>query len=198
MRCPKTRTPERSAERHWAGCGNDDSRTIPQSSAPVNLEGVRAIRAAKAALPLSGREFDGAQFPAGNVATAIAFLRQCRKTKTARLSRYALKHAAERWGERNGLESYVSNGELIAAAVYLAIKIDWDYGPNAGIGVAVEDVQRLDSDCIWSLRYWERLHRERRKRRRGGRSAFERLRPPRPRRGRKAKALGCASSSTES
>lgn len=54
------------------------------------------------------------------VATAIAFLRRCTPTVRTKLSSYGLKHDAERWGATQpGLSPYVSNGALIAAAVYL-------------------------------------------------------------------------------
>jgi hypothetical protein len=53
------------------------------------------------------------------VATAIAYLRRCTATKKATLNSYWLKHRAEDWGKAQGFSSYVSNGALIAAAVYL-------------------------------------------------------------------------------
>lgn len=53
------------------------------------------------------------------VATAIAYLRLCTPTKQAKLKSYGLKHLAEAWGATQGLSPYVSNGALIAAAVYL-------------------------------------------------------------------------------
>jgi hypothetical protein len=105
----------------------------------------------------SGPEFEKerSQFLDANVATALAFLRQCRRIKTPNLSSYGLKHAAERWGRRNGMKPYITNGELIVAAIYLnfTIKPYPDGGPNVAIAVAVEDVQRLDPECIWSTKY---------------------------------------------
>src|SRR5262249_43487705 len=95
----------------------------------------------------SGPEFERArsQFSAARVATAIAFLRQCRPIKTPSLCSYGLKHAAESWGERNGLEGYVANGELIAAAVYLGLTLKpFEYDcPNVKIGISRKDVRRL-------------------------------------------------------
>jgi hypothetical protein len=75
-------------------------------------------------------------------------------TKTPKLSSYGLKHAAERWGECHGMEPYVSNGEFIVAAVYLGFKIKLYRGSlNVKVAVSVEDVQRLDPECIWSSKY---------------------------------------------
>jgi hypothetical protein len=73
----------------------------------------------------SGPEFDRARksFHPKNIATAVAFLRQCRKVKKFTYSSYHLKHQAERWGRYNGLEPYVANSELIVAAVYLGFPI---------------------------------------------------------------------------
>jgi hypothetical protein len=49
---------------------------------------------------------------------------------------YGLKHLAEDWGRAAGLEPYVANGELIAAALYLGFTVTLDPGtPNAFIGV---------------------------------------------------------------
>jgi hypothetical protein len=52
------------------------------------------------------------------------------------------KHEAERWGEVNGMQGYIANGELIVAAGYLGFAMKWDWrgddnnGPNVMIGVA--------------------------------------------------------------
>ena len=72
------------------------------------------------------------------VQTAIAFLSHLKPTKTARISSYSLKHAAENWGLRHGLRSYVSNGALLVGAVELGLAIK-PYGPdcpNCMVGVA--------------------------------------------------------------
>jgi hypothetical protein len=58
-----------------------------------------------------------------------------------------LKHEAERWGGRNRMCSYVSNGALIAAALFLGLAIDeygncWPTSPNAKIGVSKRDFSR--------------------------------------------------------
>jgi hypothetical protein len=85
---------------------------------------------------------------ADQVATAIAFLRQFRPTKTGRLNSYYLKHEAERWGGRNGMCYYVSNGALLMAALCLDLVIEeypncWPSSPNAKIGISKRDFKRL-------------------------------------------------------
>jgi hypothetical protein len=120
-------------------------------------EAIQAIEAAKAQVPeltshgkgvptdrTSGWVYEGAlfdkernSFSPRNVATAIAYLREyCRPARTRKggTSSYGLKHDAERWGQRNGLQPYVTNGELIVAAVYLGFKIETMRNcPNAWI-----------------------------------------------------------------
>ena len=80
----------------------------------TNDEAARAIEIAKAAMPelnASGvynatqraRLFSTVppgylEFSVDGVATAIAFLRQCGKTKRPRRGSYGLKHSAEEWG----------------------------------------------------------------------------------------------------
>jgi hypothetical protein len=125
--------------------------------------GDEAIETAKFKLPtLSPTGFSASRwlegcasesFSAANVETAIAFLEQCQPLKTPNLSSYALKHAAERWGRHHGMQAYVTNGELIAAAVYLDFKVKPSVIPNLLVAVSVKDVQRLDPTCIWS-RWW--------------------------------------------
>jgi hypothetical protein len=127
-------------------------------------EATRAIEAAKAAMPELttwgvGIKDDRREFSGPGVATAIAFLRQCTKTNDPRFSSYGLKHAAERWGKQHGLESYVTNGELIAAAIYLGFKIEKAMdrqNPNVTVAVTVDDVQRLDPNHPWSMKYWKK------------------------------------------
>jgi hypothetical protein len=85
---------------------------------------------------------------ADQIATAIAFLRQFRPTKTGRLNSYYLKHEAERWGGRNGMCYYVSNGALLMAALCLGLVIEeypncWPSSPNAKIGISKYDFKRL-------------------------------------------------------
>ena len=143
----------------------------------IKDEATKAIEMAKALLPtltadgigagavVNGRyrtvfsgpvfEEDRRQFSVACVATAIAFLRQCRHTKIPNLNSYGLKHAAERWGMCHGMESYVANGDLIAAAIFLGFNIDTSDNLNAAIAVSVEDVQRLDPTCMWSRKYYK-------------------------------------------
>jgi hypothetical protein len=88
------------------------------------------------------------------VATAMAFLSRCDRTRTARVGSYSLKHHAENWGELNGYASYVSNGALLVAAIDLELRIAPDsrslsaawlgmVTPNADIGVSRSSVERL-------------------------------------------------------
>jgi hypothetical protein len=112
-------------------------------------EAALAIRVAKAQLSaLTGLGMrqppdSVVDFKTEGVAAAIAFLKRCRPAKKP-LSSYWFKHAAEEWGSRNGMASYVTNGELIAAAVYLDFKTRWDgRSPNVEIGVSVQDGKRL-------------------------------------------------------
>lgn len=128
----------------------------------INLEeAVRAIEVARAKEPRlrNGGFSDTPDKPehemrSAEVATAIAFLCRCRPTKTTSLSSYGLKHAAERWGEANGAEPYVSNGALIAAALYLGLRVKlYNASLNAMIEVNRVDVQELDPECIWTSGY---------------------------------------------
>jgi hypothetical protein len=75
---------------------------------------------------------------AAQVATAIGFLRSCSPAVSRGQNSYALKHQAEDWGFRNGMEHYVSNGALIAAAIYLGFTVKRSSAvnsPNAVVGV---------------------------------------------------------------
>lgn len=69
----------------------------------------------------------GARPPdSAQVSTAEAFLRTPPRTPNVTASNpdsYTLKHEAERWGEVNGLEPYVSTGALLQAARNLDIPI---------------------------------------------------------------------------
>jgi hypothetical protein len=83
------------------------------------------------------------------VATAVAFLRKCKKSRYPRLGSYRLKHLAEEWGAANGLSSYVCNGALIAAAVYLGFVVEpHTSGPNANIGVGHVSVKRAMKSVV--------------------------------------------------
>lgn len=114
-----------------------------------------AIDAVRAASPnLTPEGFGGrgsnSQLGLAEVQTAIAFLQQCQRNKIPNLNSYALKHAAERWGRRNGMAAYVSNGELIAAGIFVGFEISEPQGLNVFIGVNRRSVQELDPECIWS------------------------------------------------
>ena len=90
------------------------------------------------------------------IATAIAFLRHCTRTTLPRRGSYGLKHAAETWGEANGMSSYVSNGALIAAAVYLGFVVHpHASGPNAAIGVGRTSIRWLLESARESIRNGE-------------------------------------------
>jgi hypothetical protein len=82
------------------------------------------------------------------VFTAVMFLSQFRPTKRGTYDSYFLKHAAERWGGKVGLCSYISNGALIAAALCLGLVIDeylscFPTSPNAKIGISKRDYVKL-------------------------------------------------------
>jgi hypothetical protein len=84
------------------------------------------------------------------VATAMAFLQMLRPTQRAYVSSYSLKHAAENWGCKVGLCSYVSNGALILAALMLGLIVrpyDGWLNPNAAIGVSKRDFRRITGAC---------------------------------------------------
>jgi hypothetical protein len=59
------------------------------------------------------------------VGTAIEFLLEV--GLEPQTSSYAAKHAAERWGKANDMSPYVSNGAMIAAALYLGLEFDGDF-----------------------------------------------------------------------
>lgn len=87
---------------------------------------------------------------AKQVETAIVFLAHFNPTKAGRVNSYSIKHAAERWGGRSGMSSYVSNGAAIAAALHLGFVVSeyptpWflDPGPNALIGIGWGELKRF-------------------------------------------------------
>jgi hypothetical protein len=72
-----------------------------------------------------------------SVATAIAFI-ECgpvARIQIPRGSSYALKHSAERWGQRIGFEPYVGNGDLILAALHCGVPIGKAHGPNCSVAL---------------------------------------------------------------
>jgi hypothetical protein len=92
---------------------------------------------------------------AEEVATASAFLCRCDRTRTARVTSYRLKHAAESWGRLNGYAPYVSNGALLVAALDLELRVVPDdyaslsagslglVSPNAEIGISRRSMERV-------------------------------------------------------
>jgi len=75
-----------------------------------------------------------------SVATAIGFIESGKVTllPTPRRSSYALKHSAERWGERNGFEPYVGNGDFILAALNCGVPLGRAHGANCAVALRVE------------------------------------------------------------
>jgi hypothetical protein len=132
--------------------------TLTVDAVVIFSESKAAVIAAKAKMPtlrVSGVGCrDGDDFDLKEVETAIAFLRRCRPTAKAILGSYGLKHSAERWGRRNGLSPYVSNGSLICAAIFLGFPISEQIkgNPNVSIGVYARDVVRLSVDPSTSCR----------------------------------------------
>lgn len=80
------------------------------------------------------------------VATSISWLRLVQGTKVPRTNSYWLKKRAQEWGKANGLAPYISNGALIAAAMYLRFPVQERYGdPNAAIGVSLRSARAIGS-----------------------------------------------------
>jgi hypothetical protein len=135
-----------------------DEEGLCANAVVIFSEARAAIIAAKAKLPTLtvsgiGVGVDDA-FDQNQIETAIAFLRRCRATAKPTLGSCGLKHSAERWGRRNGLSPYVSNGSLICAAIFLGFPISEPIkgNPNVSIGVHARDVVRLSVDPSTSRR----------------------------------------------
>ncbi|WP_182378650.1 hypothetical protein [Nocardioides sp. WS12] len=60
--------------------------------------------------------------------------------KTPSVGSYRMKHVAER-----ALAEYVSNGELIAAALIAGYPVKYSEGPNANLGMSKRDVDSVDA-----------------------------------------------------
>jgi hypothetical protein len=86
---------------------------------------------------VSGQE----PFNVRSVATAIAFIKAgpVRRVSVPRLSSYALKHGAERWGDLVGFEPYVGNGDLILAAQFCNVRVGKARGANCAVALRYED-----------------------------------------------------------
>lgn len=80
------------------------------------------------------------RFDLASIATAIAFIQAgpCCRVSVPRLSSYALKHGAERWGARVGLSSYIMNGDFILAALYCNVLLGAPSGTNCAVGLRYE------------------------------------------------------------
>ena len=117
---------------------------------PEHAEPAAAIKVARAAYPnltpsgfaTTDKTLADDQFSHEEIATALAFLKQCKPIKHPSRGSYGLKHMAEDWGEAHGLAGYVSNGALIVAAVALGFPIR-RVGLNAGIAISRLDLKRV-------------------------------------------------------
>lgn len=75
------------------------------------------------------------------VMTAAAWLRDnITPTQTATVGSYHMKHVVER-----ALGEYVSNGELIAAALVAGYSFKHTEGPNLELGMSARDVKRVEA-----------------------------------------------------
>jgi hypothetical protein len=80
-------------------------------------------------------------FNVRSVATAIAFIEAgpvCR-VSVPRLSSYALKHGAERWGNLVGFEPYVGNGDFILAARHCGVRLGRPNGANCNCALRYQE-----------------------------------------------------------
>jgi hypothetical protein len=85
------------------------------------------------------RRLQAEPFNHRSVATAIAFIEseEVTRVEIPRGSSYALKHSAERWGERIGFEPYVGNGDFILAALYCGVPLGKPHGSNCAVALRV-------------------------------------------------------------
>jgi hypothetical protein len=117
----------------------------------------RHIAAAVAAFPdltpegLRGGPFDPSpqyRWHPQQIATAMTFLRQCRKNKKSNFYSSDIKHWAEAWGG-----GYVINGAAIVAAIALGFKVTRSRGGlYARIGLHKNDLAKLirpPANCWW-------------------------------------------------
>ncbi|MEX0807728.1 MAG: YozE family protein [Dongiaceae bacterium] len=75
------------------------------------------------------------------IETAIAWIDTVKIVKDLKTGSYAAKHRAEDWGRENGLVSYVSNGALVAAAIYRQVPFKRvPDSPNAILGLELDPV----------------------------------------------------------
>jgi transcriptional regulator with XRE-family HTH domain len=70
------------------------------------------------------------------IATSIAWIRAVKVVKEAKCGSYGAKHVAERWGSKNGYSSYVANGSVLVASIYLKVPVKrQEDSPNAQLGL---------------------------------------------------------------
>lgn len=182
----KDRNPAAAGRAARGGNGDDDApRTLAKQAPFVNhpidnhaldvAQAAEAIEIAKAAEPTltgygvayrrRGRlvvDHDPPPLTPEGVAIAIEFLMMCRHARAPVLSSYGIKHSIERWCALNGRPTYIANGQVVVAAIFLGLKIAKFAGsPNVGIAVEREDVEWLDPDCPRSCRRRRRRWRPR-------------------------------------
>jgi hypothetical protein len=94
---------------------------------------------------------DGEPIDVEHVATAMAFLELCEKTKRPNFDSYEIKHFIERWGRTVGRAPYVSNGAAIVGAHAAGFVIErYSRGsPNASIGIRKRDIVQLTRKLGW-------------------------------------------------
>jgi hypothetical protein len=75
-----------------------------------------------------------------SVATGIGYIGSDEVTRVELPSgwSYGLKHSAERWGERNGFEPYVGNGDFILAALYCGVPLGKAHGSFCAVALRVD------------------------------------------------------------
>jgi hypothetical protein len=111
------------------------SLALERSNAHLAIELAKARHPALCRYGIWSKPCDD-DFSVDGVMTALIYLRRFPKQSTPRWSSYGLKHFAEDWGRAHALEAYIANGELICAAAYLRLPINWSgNSPNVAVGV---------------------------------------------------------------
>jgi hypothetical protein len=114
------------------------------------------INRSGALMPSSIRDFDW-QWRPSNLQTAIDGLRKCTRTIQPTYRAYSLKNAIE-----FAAGSYISEGDLVAAAIFLNFKVCLTRRGEIYIGISTRDVARLKVEAEarrildWELDTWER------------------------------------------
>lgn len=108
-------------------------------------EAIRALRRARLRYPSLGPNgFDDptAKVEHEEVATALAFLNECKPNKHSNMNSYGLKHAAEFWAKKEfGRYCYVSPGAMLVALIWRGFRVERQ-GRNAMTGVAIRSLRR--------------------------------------------------------